>query len=195
MSKPTIYLDMDNVVFDTVETIKIMYDEDFRLFDDYYEVPLNQLTSYDFQELNLLTRRQLALYFSSGRFFDLVGCVDGAELSIASLNGFYKYPVTFVSIGTPENIRGKQIWVDEFNQNFQTDVKFIGVDAPDKSSIDMNGGILVDDVVQNLESSNAAVKICFSEYGWNKDWQGLRATNWGQLRYLIYEEAKKLADN
>ena len=68
MTKPRLYIDMDNVVFDTVRIVKTMYDEDFRLYDGYHEVPLDQLTSYNFQELNLLTKEKLNEYFCSGRF-------------------------------------------------------------------------------------------------------------------------------
>lgn len=195
MSKPTLFIDMDNVLFDTVDAIKYMYDEDFRLYSDYHEVFLNQLTSYDFSELNLLTKKQLTQYFNSGRFFDVVNCIDGAELSLCTLNGFNKIPIVFVSIGTPENLKGKKLWINQYNENYQTDIKFIGISDKDKSQVDMSGGILIDDLIQNLESSNADMKICFGDYGWNKDWDGIRVTNWSQLRKLVFEEVNKRAES
>ena len=56
-----------------------------------------------------------------------------------------------------------------------------------KSSVDMSDGIMIDDHPDMLNSSNAAVKICFGEYGWNKDWEGLRAKNWKEA-YKILED-------
>ena len=193
MNKPTIYLDMDNVVFDTIGMIKLMYDDDFRLYSDYCEVPYEQIKSYNFSELKLLSTGQLIQYFNSGRFFDLVDCIEGAELSIATLNMFNMFPITFVSLGTMQNLRGKTEWVERFNKSFGTETVFTGVlSSLDKSSVDMYGGILVDDVIQNLETSNASVKICFGDYEWNKDWTGLRAKNWEELKQIILKESKRL---
>ena len=196
MIKPTLYIDLDNVVFDTVDAIKTLYDENYRLYDNYKCVDYNAMTSYDFRELQLLTKEKLNEYFCSGRFFDVVNCIEGAELSIATLNGFNQYPVTLVSIGTPENIKGKQQWIDNvLRGGFELDVDFVGLNSFDKSEIDMSGGILIDDELKNLETSNADVKICFGDYEWNKDWTGLRAAYWFEVRKLVYEEVRKLESN
>ena len=59
---------------------------------------------------------------------------------------------------------------------------FIGVDInrySDKSHIDMSGGIIIDDEINNLLTSNAPQKICFGDVcEWNKDWTGERLFNW-----------------
>ena len=191
MNKPILYLDIDNVVFNTVEAIKFMYDEDFRLYNGWIDVPVQDIKSYSFKELQLLDNKRLNEYFCSGRFFDIVACFEGAESSMCSLNQLNDIPIVLVSLGTPENIRGKRIWVNTFNQAFGTDIELIGVHDFDKSQIDMSGGILVDDLPQNLISSNADIKICFGDYEWNKDWEGVKAENWSKLRGLIYGEVKK----
>ena len=49
----------------------------------------------------------------------------------------------------------------------------------------MSDGIMIDDHPDMLNSSNAAVKICFGEYGWNKDWKGLRAKNWKDVDKIL----------
>lgn len=189
--KPTLYIDMDNVIFDTVEAIKTMYDEDFILYDGWENVLLKDIKSYSFSELKLLTTdRLINNYFKSCRFFNLVGCIDGAELTLCNLNIVMKYPITLVSIGTPENIKGKRFWVDEFNEHFNTELNFVGVQGFDKSQVDMSDGIMIDDLPQNLESSNAAYKICFGDYEWNKEWSGARTSNWEQVKQLINNYTK-----
>lgn len=58
----------------------------------------------------------------------------------------------------------------------------------DKSSV--SGDILVDDKPDALDSSSARYKVCFSNYEWNKDWQGIRANNWRHV-YKIIRSIKK----
>ena len=97
-----------------------------------------------------------------------------------------KYEIIIVSMGTQPNLFGKEIWIKD-NLPF---AKFIGINMEkykDKSSIDMSGGILIDDEQRYLKSSNAKEKICFGEnYEWNEDWKGKRCFNWIELeRYLM----------
>lgn len=191
MNKPVLYIDMDNVLYDTVDAIKYMYDEDFRLYPEYENIPKEQLRSYEFTELKYLDSKRLDEYFCSGRFFDLVPCIECAEVSICMLHTLYEFPVVLVSIGTSENIKGKQQWVDAFNKGMGTNLEFIGIDHYDKSKIDMSGGILIDDELKNLESSNADLKICFGNYDWNKSWDGVRANNWADVRQIIFEEVRR----
>ena len=193
--KPILYVDLDNVVFDTVDAIKTLYDEDFRLYDKWEDVPVEEIKSYNFDELCYLDKKRLNEYFNSGRFFDAVCDIEGAEFSLATFNGFQDFPIVFVSIGTPENIKGKTIWVQRFNHAWSTDAEFIGLHSFDKSEIDMSGGILIDDELKNLSSSNADMKICFGNYEWNKDWNGIRAENWSKLRQIIYGEVKRRESN
>lgn len=56
----------------------------------------------------------------------------------------------------------------------------------DKSHIDMSDGILIDDPVRMLETSNAQEKYCFGDiYSWNKDWAGKRLMNWTDIAHLL----------
>lgn len=191
MNKPILYVDLDNVVFNTVDAIRTMYDEDYRLYSEYEFISTDKIKNYNFKELTMLTKEKLNEYFCSGRFFDTVTSIEGAELSLAFMNQLNDIPIIFVSIGTPQNIKGKELWVNKYNRGFGTDVEFIGVEHIDKSQIDMSGGILIDDLPQNLKSSNADMKICFGDYGWNQDWSGIRAKNWADVRRIIYEEVKR----
>ena len=189
--KPILFIDLDNVVYDTVSTIKTLYDEDFCLYDDWVDIPVEKIKSYNFTELKLLTEERLNEYFCSGRFFDALNYIEGSESSIRTLNSYKEFPVMFASIGTHENIKGKKDWVQGFNKVWSANAGFIGVHSFDKSEINMSGGILIDDELKNLNSSNADIKICFGDYEWNKEWTGLRAKNWKEVNKLIYEEAKK----
>ena len=62
----------------------------------------------------------------------------------------------------------------------------------DKSHIDMSDGIFIDDSVNNLETSNAAIKICFGdEYPWNEKWKGIRCANWHEVENYIERMVNK----
>lgn len=185
--KPTLYIDMDNVVFDTISTIKRMYDEEYRYYSAYEYVPVQKIKSYEFSELKLLTKERLNEYFCSGRFFDCVTCLDDAERIIAQLNRLGGFPVTFISIGTPENIKGKSEWVSTFNRLWHTNADFYGVYDINKSNIPLIGGVLIDDELKNLQNNSANHSICFGDYLWNKEWKGERVLDWITLRKMLNE--------
>lgn len=191
--KPILYVDLDNVVFDTVSVIKQMYDEDYRYFEGYEWIPAHEIKHYDFSELKFLTQDKLMEYFSSGRFFDNLQYQECAEASLALLNTIGDYPLVFVSIGTPGNLKGKKEWVDTFNALWHTDAEFIGVSIEnvDKSHLDFRGGILIDDEMKNLEKSSAELTICFGDYEWNKEFEGVRANNWADIRKILNERSEK----
>ena len=187
---PVLYIDLDNVVFDTICTIKQMYDEDFRYYPEYEWIPAHKIKHYDFSDLRYMTQERLMNYFRSGRFFDNLQYMEGAESTIAFLNQMQDCPVVFVSIGTPENLRGKEEWVRTFNHLWKTDAEFIGVDKIDKSHIDMSDGILIDDEIKNLEGCNAQKNICFGDYEWNQSWSGLRVLNWEEITKEVIGDDK-----
>ena len=186
--RPTLYIDLDNVVFNTIGTIKAMYDEDYRYYEDYEWIPAHKIQSYEFTELKYMTQKKLMEYFSSGRFFDRLECMEEAELSIMLLNKFGQFPVTFVSRGTAPNIKGKIEWVNTFNHLWGTNVSFEGIYIPNsKSLINMRGGVLIDDELANLQNNSANHTICFGDYTWNKEYKGERVTDWVTLRKILNE--------
>lgn len=186
--RPTLYIDLDNVVFDTIGTIKAMYDEDFRYYEDYKWIPAHEIKSYEFTELKYMTHEKLMEYFCSGRFFDRLMCMENAESNIAYLNNYCKYPVTFVSRGLPPNIKGKIEWVHTFNHLWKTNAGFEGIYIPNsKSLINMVGGILIDDELANLQNNSANHTICFGDYTWSKEYKGERVTDWNTLQKILVE--------
>ena len=54
---------------------------------------------------------------------------------------------------------------------------------------------MIDDVAENLETSNAPVKICFGKaYPWNMYWQGVRCETWSEVYGYIRKVVKDGAD-
>lgn len=123
-------------------------------------------------------------YFEQPRFFERVEFMDNAFEVISDLlkSG---YEIRIVSMGTQQNLLGKEIWIKEHIPN----VDFIGINInqhKDKSHTDMSDGILIDDEKRYLYSSNAQIKICFGDkYEWNKKWKGIRCYNWYDIKRYI----------
>lgn len=167
--KKTLFIDLDCTFFDTIQTIKKLYDSDYKYYPNYKFIELSKVTSWDFHELNAAEKGQIDLYFNQPRFFENLELMSFADDVI----DYYKvsYNIVFVSHGYEPNLKLKE---ENIKYNFPF-AKFIGVnlkDHKDKSCVDMSGegNIFIDDNVNNLNTSNAPIKICYGDYEWNKDW-------------------------
>lgn len=185
-----VYIDLDNTVFDTLDTIIYFYNEEFKYHEGFKEIEHGDVQTYDCKECNLLTKEHLKEYFDRSDFYELtdINTIFWDVLALIVKKGWK--PV-FVTVGSIPNIAAKTAWFKD-SINGDDHASFIGLaDAKDKSSIDMSDGIMIDDHPDMLNSSNAAVKICFGEYGWNKDWKGLRAKNWKDVDKILEDLANE----
>ena len=182
-----VYIDLDNTVFDTLDTILYLYNEEFKYYEGFKEIEHGDVQTYDCSECNLLTKECLNGYFNRSNFYE-EAYIETYFWKVLNLIKKNNWEPVFVTIGSSQNIAAKKAWLKDGIIDNHYDATFIGlVDVKDKSSVDMSNGIMIDDHPDMLNSSNAAVKICFGEYGWNKDWEGLRAKNWEEA-YKILED-------
>lgn len=179
-----IYIDMDGVFWDTVQTICNLYNDDFSLYPGFKMIAPWKVNSWKFEELELADWDYLDHYFSQPRFFEdiLPMPLACSTCEILTLD----YDIVFVTIGTKANLEGKRRWLAD---NFEAKYDFIGLDINeyhDKSSVDMSDGIFIDDSSSNLKTSNAAVKICYGQkLQWNEDWDGMRLKYWTDVYEFI----------
>jgi len=171
-----IFIDLDGVVINTIKTIVNLYNEDHIFFKDFVPVDWKNIKTWDFTELNLVSKEYIDKYFCTPRFFQKCELMIGAKWIIHKLAE--DYSIIFCSSGRYPNLQLKRRWVrSQFSVG-----DFIPVELPtyiDKSHIDMSDSIFIDDCSSNLQTSNALVKICFGEiYDWNKDWNGIRCEDW-----------------
>lgn len=142
------------------------------------------MKTWEFKELNCATKEYIISYFDQPRFFNQIEYMDNAHEVLSDLID-EGYEICIVSMGTAQNLLGKEIWLKENLPN----VKFIGCNLDtyrDKSHIDMSDGILIDDEKRYLDNSNASVRICFGDkYEWNKEWQGIRCYNWYEVKKYL----------
>lgn len=182
----TLYVDFDGVIVNTIQCIVKLYNDDHGYCKDFIPVNWIDVDTWKFEELNLEPYSVIDRYFSQPRFFRHVKWMDNAEEILQRLSK--QFDIKVVSIGTRENLIGKQLWMLKNMPYAKLIPVLIGEDE-DKSDVDMSDGILFDDSISNLISCNAKYKVCFGEeYSWNKDWDGDRCVNWRDAEDYIREK-------
>lgn len=189
--KPTLYIDFDNTLVNSIKKIVELWQRKYNGTSRYKPIHWTEIETYDFKELNV-SKDEIKEFFNTKEFFQKLEFCDNAEVIIKFLyeQGF---KIVFVSMGQPENLALKKEWLSK--HNILKNTEFIGIDInnyKDKSHIDMSDGILIDDEIRYLETSNAVKKVCFGdEYEWNRDWLGKRCWNW----YEVYDFIAKYCEN
>ena len=172
-----------------------MYDEDYGYYPDWVHVDADKINHYDFSELKLAPKEYFNKCFESSRYFVIATMLLKINDFISKFLDSGEFVVTFVSLGTKNNLALKQKWISETFDKYFENIEFIGGysnEWNDKSFFDMSDGILIDDSQINLETSNAKLKICFGgEKCWNKDWHGLRGKDWNEIYEIIKREYVK----
>lgn len=181
-----IYVDFDGVICNTIATICKLYNDDYKYYQGFHLVNWMDVTSYDFKQLTYASKHEIDRYFTQPRFFDNIILMNDVKYAIGELSR--NYEIVIVSIGNPENLVGKELWV----KNIFPFAKFQGIDMSahkTKSHINMADGLLIDDNSENLTTSNAMIKLCFGRtYDHNTNWHGLWLTNWLEVLHFLQGE-------
>jgi len=178
-----LFVDYDGVIVNTIKTICAMYNDEFCNHPDFKLIPWSEITSWDFIELNCASAKYIDAYFENPEFFERVDFMPWAQYILDKLKEYYD--IYIVSMGNGNNLTLKKEWCKN-RIPYATFIGFDFADHTDKSSCDMKDGIFIDDVVQNLKTSNAQKLICFGDkYPWNKEWEGARCASWFDVWKMI----------
>jgi 5'(3')-deoxyribonucleotidase len=152
-----LYIDFDGTLINSIKKVVSLYDKDYSFNSKYKKVHWTEIESWGFNELSLANIDKINGYFCDIRFFDKnLEYMDNAFDVINRLQNYYE--INIVSMGLPMNIVLKKEWLI----NNMPYVKFIGCNLnyySNKSHVDMSDGILIDDVLENLDSCNANEKL------------------------------------
>ena len=162
MEKINLFVDFDNTLVNTnavcVSLLNRRYGTSFALED---------LHKYDFGDLwPSLTYREIDRLFEEPELFEKISFLSGSESVLSGMKQHFN--IHLVSCGTPENKRLKELWLSA-NFPHLTSATVLTDGWHDKSSVDMSGGIFIDDHISCLRSSNAAVKVMFKNFSYG-DW-------------------------
>jgi len=181
-----LFIDFDEVLADSIKAVLQILNKKYNR-----NVTESEVLSWNFVNVFPETDgEEISRIFDEPEFWDYVTFKSGAK---AFMEFAFQCPlisdITIVSVGRKNNL----IYKEEFIKNVWGDkVKFVGVFShecvSDKSSVDMRGGLFVDDNQNNLFSSNADIKILFQNTPnaeWNNKWQGDHVTNFTDLMFYI----------
>jgi len=182
-----IYIDCDGTIVNTTKRICDIYNEEFANHPDFKPARWQYVRSWDFvDECPLANKNIINCYFNRLDFYnEKLEYMENAKEIIYKL--LSEFCVQIPTLGYEDNLYYKEKWL---KKDFPS-VKYIGCNlniVKDKSHIDMSGGILIDDNVANLKTSNADIKICYGDiYEWNEDWEGKRCWNWYEVYNYVMQ--------
>jgi 5'(3')-deoxyribonucleotidase len=180
-----LFIDYDSTIVNSVKAYCDVYNELYMHHKDFEYANFRDVLLYNLTDICPLEKNPKNI-FSNELFFKSVEFIDKYTSDvIRRLNK--KYDIIICSIGTPQNIAYKIIWL-ESNLPFVNKHILInnGTNNMDKSIINMEDSIIIDDVYSNLKSSNAEIKICFGKkYKWNEEFVGIRCYTWEEVEQLL----------
>lgn len=123
--------------------------------------------------------------FINPRLFELMQPVKDSQEVLKYLKN-KGHTIHIVSCHNVNGIKYKFNWLEK-HFSFIDGATIIPVrngERLDKSIA--NGDICLDDSVHALESmKNIKIKVCFGDFDWNKDWSGIKITNWQEFKSLV----------
>ncbi len=186
--KQKFFIDFDLTIVDSISAFCSTYNFYYKNYPEFQPADPSKITSYDFRCICPLLKTQEdknKIWGSDLLFYYLTFINDNTHDVLKKLNE--KYQLVIVSIGTPKNIALKAKWLNN-TLPFIKDYVLITNEGNvmDKSIVNMQNGIFIDDIPSNLESSNAEVKILFGKtYPWNKNWLKAKCLDWSKVEKMF----------
>lgn len=178
---------MDGVLTDSVAAVVSCYNEDFQYYSDFKEIRSCDIHTYDFQELTLASKEYVDHLWNRPRFFSNLKLMPFARevLEILSI----QYNIEVATAGYSPNLRQKEAYLHKHLPFIIKKIDLINLkEFKDKSHLDMNNAVFIDDQANNLITSNAALKICFGDKEeWNTTWNGERCYNWHEVMKRLFD--------
>ncbi len=183
MQQTKLILDFDNTLVNSTKAFIRVYNLIYgsRYIGTTDKIPAwDKVRKYDFtDEIPSLTSSMKHSIFNSPKFYEFLEFYPNAKESINRLS--QDYTVEIVSICSPETVKMKADFISKHLPNCHFQPVLYG-QFKDKSHINMENCIFIDDHAGNLITSNARVKICFKfqdiNMDINKDWESIYFTSW-----------------
>lgn len=178
--KQKLFIDFDEVIASSIKRFCRCYNMLYKNHVNFVPAEWWKTVQYDFKDTCPLIDNVHEI-FDSELFFAGLELMNGNTYEVLEkLNN--QYEVHIVSIGTFENLTNKARWIG-MNLPFIEYAELLNTrNTMNKSIINMQGGILIDDVLDNLESSNAEFKFTFGDVQeWNEKSEYERLFNWTDI--------------
>lgn len=185
-----LFIDFDNTIANSSEVIVDMLNEHFGKNENF-----EKLRKYDFSDLfPECSYWDIEKFFNSDEMFERLKIFPNMIETVDAFKDFFD-EISIVTIGTKDNLENKKRFLKENN----LELTFYGIEnngRSDKSSVDMNNGVFIDDHIGCLHSSNAKIKILMKNVE-NGEWNKVEpnddiyvVNNWYEV-YSIFDFIKK----
>lgn len=181
MNNLMLVIDMDEVLTDLSDTIRLIVNKDF---NKNYPKGFNQ--NYWWEDYKIEKSYFESLLNEEGLFLNLKP-IEGAIETLTKLNeeGFDIHILTCPQYTNGNCFISKVKWIKEYLPfiNIQTHFHTTG----NKGLFAKEGRLILDDNVSYLDNfqKNGGISVAFDQ-GWNKDFQGHRVYNWNQFYNLVH---------
>ncbi len=192
-----IFIDIDGVLWNTAKIIVELYNKKYKHEGNWLEAKewnFSPAIPYG------TPTKVIDDLFASKDIYKGDYTVEGAVEYIKKLNDEF-INVYFCTVG--KNINNSEKL--KMLKRIIPQVKVITISFPeevvaDKSMINMEGAVFIDDHSKNLLSTNAKYKILFEPYGdknWNIGWDGIRLKSWVEVYNFVktLHHIEKITDN
>ena len=173
MKKYKYYIDFDGCLTHSIKAMVTLLNKKYNM-----NVQPQEIVSWNFSDKFPIGRSELEDLFADVSFYTILEFIEGAITFLEA----HKHESIIITKGDLLNGLQKRVKLD---MNELEDIPMIILPLNvSKSTINMSGGIFVDDCVANLRESNARVKILFMEYvdnvdrEWQRGWNGFVVSDW-----------------
>lgn len=161
-----LYLDVDNTICNSTKRFVEIYNEEYNQQADW-----TKCYKWDYSDICPLLENAEVIFAREDFYNDKLELMDKYIKTIILLLNLQDYDIHFVTIGTKDNLKYKELWLEkQFPYISKKNYHLLEKTNMGKEEIHMQDGILVDDNYINLLTSNSDLKICMHKRtGWNKD--------------------------
>lgn len=157
------YIDIDNTIVNFTKQAVKKFNELCGTDKKYEDV-----IKYDFTDLfpDLTQEKKREIYLNN--FYKGIEKYENVDEALKQISKMFK--IVFVTRGSKNSLQEKEEWL---KNNLDKTIKYQFIGLPletDKSSIDMKKGIIIDDQVDMLKSSNADMKILYADKRIETEW-------------------------
>jgi hypothetical protein len=163
--KINLFCDFDGTSVNSMKRLVEMLNKKFNKNQDWTKIKKYSATDL-FPEASV---EDVIGVFADKDFFNGLEIFEGYQETLLKHQHAYDYHLA--TIGTRANLDNKEVWC---KHNFKFNYKYEPIEkvGTGKETVNMKGGILIDDHIKNLKSSNASVKILYKG-GFETEWNTL----------------------
>ena len=182
-----LFVDFDEVLVQTSDSFCKVYNYFYSKATGFKPAYANMVDTYDFINACPLLkgdREKINDIFGERLLFENLEPMPNAIEVLKKYSD--KFEIIICTIGHKENIILKTQHIGKHFPFIKKKIllEFNDVEM-DKSLVNMQGAIFIDDHQRNLQSSNAKLPIAFGNHGWCKDWKGVRVNNWLEVDKIL----------